>query len=142
MDCKQQGGCNRTIFSSVQNRLWRKFNTNREATSWGDRTREKKGVSLSVQTKGRREIHMRHNEQAMDHLLFDYEKISTERGVIKHQINKKRNGMELKQEKIYKYKNVLPVFIKSIDIEIFYRTNERETKKTQHIVLHYVMLHA
>ena len=78
----------------------------------------------------------------MDHLLFDYEKISTERGVIKHQINKKRNGMELKQEKIYKYKNVLPVFIKSIDIEIFYRTNERETKKTQHIVLHYVMLHA
>ena len=35
-----------------------KTNTNREASSRADRTRENKGISLPVQPKGRREMYM------------------------------------------------------------------------------------
>jgi len=47
-----------------------------------------------------------HNDQTMQHLLFHCEKISTQREVLKHQINQERNWMEIKQELISKHKKV------------------------------------
>ena len=59
MDSKQQGCCNKTIYSirAVQTRD--KTNTNHEASSRAERTRENKGISLPVQIKGRRDMYMR-----------------------------------------------------------------------------------
>jgi len=59
-----------------------------------------------------------HNDQSMDHLLFQCEKTSTQREVLKHQINQERNWMEIKQEIISKHKKVFCEFIDSIDFEI------------------------
>jgi len=58
-----------------------------------------------------------HNHQTMDHLLFHFEKRSSQREVLKHQINQERNWMEIKQELISKYKKVFCEFIDSIDFE-------------------------
>jgi len=54
-----KAAANKTIFSirSVQTRD--KTNTNYEASSRADRTKENEGISLPVQTKGRREVYMR-----------------------------------------------------------------------------------
>jgi len=59
MDNKQQGCCKKTIFSIRAEQARDKINTNRKASIRADRTRENKGISLPVQTKGRREMYMR-----------------------------------------------------------------------------------
>jgi hypothetical protein len=59
MDNKLQGGRNKTIFSIRSGQTRDKTNTNHEASSRVDRTRENKGIPLPVQTKGRREMYMR-----------------------------------------------------------------------------------
>jgi len=59
MDSKQQGCCNKTIFSIRSEQTRDKINTNRKASSRADRTWENKGISLPVQPKGRREMYMR-----------------------------------------------------------------------------------
>jgi len=58
MDNKQQGCCNKTIFSIREEQTRDKINTNREVSSRADWTRENKGISLLVQPKGRREMYM------------------------------------------------------------------------------------
>ena len=59
MDSKQQGCCNKAIFSIRAEQTRDKININRKASSRADRTRENKGISLPVQPKGRREMYMR-----------------------------------------------------------------------------------
>ena len=59
MDSKQQDCCNKTIFSICAGQTRDKTNTNREASSRADRTRENKGISLPVQPKGQRKIYVR-----------------------------------------------------------------------------------
>jgi len=59
MDSKQQGCCNKTIFSIRAEETRDKIKINRKASSRDDRTREKKVIYLSVQPKGRREMYMR-----------------------------------------------------------------------------------
>jgi len=65
-----------------------------------------------------------HNDQTMDHLLFQCEKTSTQREILKHQINQERNRMEIKQELISKHKKVFCEFIDSIDFEIFLQNEQ------------------
>ena len=52
-----------------------------------------------------------HNDQTMDHLLFHCEKTSTQREVLKQQINQEWNWMEIKQELISKHKKVFCEFV-------------------------------
>jgi len=59
MDNKQRDCCNKTVFSVRAGQTRDKTNTNREASSRADRTRENKGIYLPVQPKGRREMYMR-----------------------------------------------------------------------------------
>jgi len=58
MDSKQQGCYNKTIFSIRAGQTRDKTNTNREASSRADWTRENKGISLPVQHKERRAMYM------------------------------------------------------------------------------------
>jgi hypothetical protein len=58
MDNKLQGGCNKTIFSIRLGQTRHKTNTNHEASSRADRTRENEAISLPVQPKGRSEMYM------------------------------------------------------------------------------------
>jgi len=60
----------------------------------------------------------------MDHLLFQCEKTSTQREVLKHQINQERNWMEIKQELISKHKKVFCEFIDSIDFELLVQNEQ------------------
>jgi len=59
MDSKQQGCCNKTIFSNLAEEARDKISTYHEASSLSDRTRYNKDISLSVQIKVRREMYMR-----------------------------------------------------------------------------------
>jgi len=59
IDSKQQGCCNKTIFSIRAEQTRDKINTNRKASSRAEGTRENKGITLPVQPKGRREVYMR-----------------------------------------------------------------------------------
>ena len=54
----------------------------------------------------------------MDHLLFHCEKTSTEREILKHQINQERNWTEIKHELISKHKKAFCEFIDTIDFEL------------------------
>jgi len=65
-----------------------------------------------------------HNDQTMDHLLFHCEKNSTQREVLKHQINQQRNWMEIKQELVSKHKKVFCEFIESIDFELLLQNEQ------------------
>jgi len=58
LDNKQQGSGNETIFSISTGQTEVKTNTNQEASSRVDRTRENKGIYLPVQPKGLRDIYM------------------------------------------------------------------------------------
>ena len=58
-----------------------------------------------------------HNDKTMDHLLFQCEKTSTQREVLKYQTNQERNWMQIKQELISKHKKVFCEFIDTIDFE-------------------------
>jgi hypothetical protein len=58
MDNKLQGGYNKTEFSFRSRENRNKTNTNHEVSSRVERTRENDGVSLPVQTKGRREMYI------------------------------------------------------------------------------------
>jgi hypothetical protein len=64
------------------------------------------------------------NNQTMDHLLFHCEKTSTQREVLKHQINQQRNWMGIKQELISKHKKVFCEFIESIDFELLQQNEQ------------------
>ena len=119
LDNKQQGSGNQTIFSISTGQTKDKTNTNHEASSRDDRTRENEGISLPVQTKGRRDMYTcGHNDQTMDHLLFQCEKTSTQREVLKHRLSQQRNWMEIKQELISKHTKVFCEFIELIDFEL------------------------
>jgi len=59
MDSKQQGCCNKTIFSISAEQTRDKINTNDEARSRAERTREKQGTNIPVQIYGRRQMYMR-----------------------------------------------------------------------------------
>jgi len=65
-----------------------------------------------------------HNDQTMDHLLFQCEKTSTQREVLNHQINQERNWMEIKQKLISKHKKVFCEFIDSIDFELLLQNEQ------------------
>ena len=55
---KQQGGGNQTILSFSTAQTKDKTNTNHEASSRADRTRENEGISPPVQPKGRRDMYI------------------------------------------------------------------------------------
>jgi len=59
MDSKQQGCCNKTIFSIRAEQTRDKININRKASSRADWTQENKGISTPVQTKRQREMYIR-----------------------------------------------------------------------------------
>jgi len=59
MDSKQQGCCNKTIFSIRAEQTRNKINTNHKASSRAGRTRENKGISPPVPPKGRCEMYIR-----------------------------------------------------------------------------------
>jgi len=65
-----------------------------------------------------------HNDQTMDHLLFHCEKTSTQREILKHQINEERNWTEIKQELISKHKKVFCEFIDTIDFELLIQNEQ------------------
>ena len=67
----------------------------------------------------------------MDHLLFHCEKASTQREVLKHQINQERNWMEIKQELISKLKKLFCEIIDSIDFELLLQ-NEKYLDQSRH----------
>ena len=55
---KQQGGGNQTILSFSTGQTEDKTNTNNEASSRADRTRENEDISPPVKPKGRRDMYM------------------------------------------------------------------------------------
>ena len=124
MDNKLQDGWNKTIFSIRSGQTGDKTNTNHEASSRADGTREYEGIFLPVQTKGRREMYMRPERPTMDHLLFHCEKTSTQREVLKHQLSQQREWMEIKQELISKHTKVFCEFIESIDFELLQQNGQ------------------
>ena len=85
MDNMQQGGPNKTIFSTRAGKIGDKNNTKHEANSRADRTRENEGIPPPVQPKGRREMYMRPQRSTMVHLLFHCDKTSTQREALIHQ---------------------------------------------------------
>jgi len=125
MDSKQQGGCNKTIFSIRAGETRDKTNTNREASSRADRTHGKTRAYLyRFNLRDDTRCICGHNDQTMDNLLFHREKTSTQREVLKHQISQQRNWMEIKQELISKHKKVFCEFIESIDFEILLQNEQ------------------
>jgi len=72
-----------------------------------------------------------HNGQTMDHLPFYCEKTSTQREVLKRQINQERNWIGIKQELISKHKKVFCEFIDSIDFELLLQ-NEQQRDQRKH----------
>ena len=125
MDNKQQGCCKKTIFSIRTEQTRDKIITNREASSRADRTWENKDISLYLfNLRDDARCICGHNDQTMDHLLFHCEKNSTQREVLKHQINQQRNWMEIKQELVSKHKKVFCEFIESIDFELLLQNEQ------------------
>jgi len=51
-------------------------------------------------------------------------KTSTQREILKHQINQERNWIEIKQELISKHKKVFCEFIDSIDFELLIQNEQ------------------
>ena len=69
-----------------------------------------------------------HNYQTIHHLLFQCEKISTKRQVLK-QINQERNWMEIKLELISKLKKVFCEFIDTIDFELLLQNQQQRDQR-------------
>ena len=124
MDSKQQGCCNKKIFFIRAEQTRDKINTNREASSRADRTREKRAYLYRFNIRDDARCICGHNDQTMDHLLFHGEKASTQREVLKEQINQERNWMEIKQELISKHKKLFCEFIDSIDFELLLQNEQ------------------
>ena len=112
------------LFSIRSGQTRNKTNTNHEASSRADRARENEGISLPLQTKGRREMYMRPERPNKGSSAVPLrEDQHTARG-LKHHISQQRNWMEIKQELISKHTKVFCEFIESIDFELLQQNEQ------------------
>ena len=96
MDSKQQGCCNKTIFSIRAEQTWDNNNTNRKQAAVLIGHGKTRAYLYRFKLRGDARCICGSNDQTMDHLLFHCEKTSTQREVLKHQIKQERNWMEIK----------------------------------------------
>ena len=116
MDSKQQVSCNKTIFSIRAEQTRDKINTKRAAVLTGHGKTRAYFYRFKLRDDAR--CICSHNEQTMNHLLFHCEKTSTQREVLKHQINQQRNWIEIKKELTSKHKKGICEFIGKFFFEL------------------------
>ena len=123
MDSKQQGCCNKTIFSIRAERTRKKLTLTVKLAAVLTGHGETGAYLCPFKLRDYARCICGHNDQTMDHLLFQCEKTSRQREVLKHQINQERNWMEIKQELISKH-NVFCEFIDTIDFELLLQNEQ------------------
>jgi hypothetical protein len=63
-------------------------------------------------------------DHTMDHILFHYSETSTQRDLLKLQINKKMNWLDSKPELITKHRKVFSAYIESIDFDFLQQSDK------------------